>query len=193
VTTRKIFFLGICYTITILSVLLLVISLSSAIHRPFLSEQAQPMDTQITTYLQTGDKAVLSEFTANEQSHLKDVRRLLHIAGILFFIGIVILMTHWFTLTYPERLGILLTPLLITLQSIPLLFATSFSLLFERFHQVFFPQGNYAFPVDSLLIQTYPESFFLSMGIVLLVSFIKLQALKLLLLWLMHTRLARNN
>lgn len=173
--------------------LVLVISLLSAIHRPFLLAQAQPIDTQVTTYLQTGDEALLSRFTANEQAHLHDVRRLLFVAGGLFFIGIVVLMTHWFTLTYPERLGILLTPLLITLQTTPLILTTSFSLLFERFHQIFFPQGNYAFPVDSLLIQTYPESFFLSMGIVLLISFVKLQALKLLVLWLVHKRSARNN
>lgn len=32
---------------------------------------------------------------------------------------------------------------------------------FELFHRLFFPQGNYAFPVTSLLIQTYPEEFFI--------------------------------
>ncbi|MBN2073710.1 MAG: hypothetical protein JW770_07185, partial [Actinobacteria bacterium] len=36
----------------------------------------------------------------------------------------------------------------------------NFSFLFGRFHLAFFPQGNYSFPEDSLLISMFPLRFF---------------------------------
>ncbi|MFH1211541.1 MAG: DUF1461 domain-containing protein [Candidatus Woesearchaeota archaeon] len=36
----------------------------------------------------------------------------------------------------------------------------SFQESFESFHRIFFPQGNYSFPADSLLITLFPQEFF---------------------------------
>ena len=36
-----------------------------------------------------------------------------------------------------------------------------FGAAFTFFHQIFFPQGNWAFPADSVLIRIYPRQFFL--------------------------------
>lgn len=44
-----------------------------------------------------------------------------------------------------------------------------FSSFFTAFHGVFFPQGNWTFPVDSLLICMYPRAFWVGMGAVWLV------------------------
>ena len=35
-----------------------------------------------------------------------------------------------------------------------------FNTIFTLFHLLFFPQGNWVFSADSLLIQTFPEAFF---------------------------------
>lgn len=36
---------------------------------------------------------------------------------------------------------------------------TNFDAFFRAFHEVFFPGGNWSFPADSLLIETFPEMF----------------------------------
>ena len=43
----------------------------------------------------------------------------------------------------------------------------AFNSLFTILHKVFFPQGNWQFPADSLLIQTFPYSFFFKMSIII--------------------------
>lgn len=55
-----------------------------------------------------------------------------------------------------------------------------FSSLFESFHVVFFPQGNWSFAPDSLLICALPEGFWTSMGTLWLIVSIILSVLVLL-------------
>jgi integral membrane protein (TIGR01906 family) len=44
----------------------------------------------------------------------------------------------------------------------------AFGPFFTLFHEIMFPQGNWEFPADSLLIQTFPEPFWIaSMGLLL--------------------------
>ena len=45
-----------------------------------------------------------------------------------------------------------------------------FNGLFAAFHGVFFPQGNWTFSIDSLLICMYPLGFWMGMGAVWLVT-----------------------
>jgi uncharacterized membrane protein len=40
-----------------------------------------------------------------------------------------------------------------------------FDLLFMLMHLILFPQGNWMFPVDSLLITLFPEQFFFNMAL----------------------------
>ena len=40
----------------------------------------------------------------------------------------------------------------------------SFNTSFSTFHQIFFPQGNWVFPSNSLLIRTFPIEFFISIS-----------------------------
>ena len=47
--------------------------------------------------------------------------------------------------------------------------AFDFTGFFSAFHAVFFPQGNWIFPYDSLLISMYPQAFWVAMGALWLV------------------------
>jgi len=48
--------------------------------------------------------------------------------------------------------------------------SSNFSYLFENFHTVFFPQGNYMFSEESLLITLFPFGFFYQYFIRLVIS-----------------------
>lgn len=101
------------------------------------------------------------EYTAEENAHLRDVRRLMHLTLFLLPIGWI----AWCILLRKEKQ-----------KSLALFHAglasfgwfvfalIPFPLLFILFHLVFFPQGNWMFPSDSLLLATYPSGFFLLMA-----------------------------
>jgi len=40
------------------------------------------------------------------------------------------------------------------------LLGNNFPVLFDNFHRMFFPQGNYSFPIGSLIINIFPFGFF---------------------------------
>jgi hypothetical protein len=99
--------------------------------------------------------------THQEVSHLNDVRVLVYkfavlalVCGVLFFffkqrhLGGEINQEFYLSIA-----GVLVF--------LTIILATIFPFFFEEFHQVLFPQGNYAFSADSLLIQTYPPMFWL--------------------------------
>lgn len=65
-----------------------------------------------------------------------------------------------------------------------ILLVTVFPFSFELFHQLFFPQGNYSFSENSLIIQCFPPLFWL-------LNFVLLQAGVVVLLWL-QSRHARS-
>jgi uncharacterized membrane protein len=49
-------------------------------------------------------------------------------------------------------------------------FGNNFISLFENFHYIFFPQGNWAFPEGSLIITIFPFGFFYDFFFRLLLS-----------------------
>jgi hypothetical protein len=51
-----------------------------------------------------------------------------------------------------------------------LILSTNFYSLFDNFHVVFYPQGNYMFPEGSLLITMFPFGFFFQFFIRLAIS-----------------------
>jgi len=108
-------------------------------------------------------------FDDNEISHMKDVRALLKNIFVLSVSCLTLFLTTFFLLIFLnkrapcKRIGLVfLWSSLIVLAIYVLLFimSTNFSSLFDRFHQVFFPHGNYIFPQDSLLIIMFPFEFF---------------------------------
>jgi uncharacterized membrane protein len=50
--------------------------------------------------------------------------------------------------------------ILISLFILLYFFGNNFWALFEKFHYIFFPQGNWAFPEGSLIITIFPFGFF---------------------------------
>jgi integral membrane protein (TIGR01906 family) len=157
---------GILYTFLIVFLALSFVLFSSNLHAPFLETASQKTtDEQITRFLLF--QGELPEMTANEASHMQDVAWLA--TTLLYALaGLIAVLTFIFAHAHAEeRQAILLAPLLVLLLlQVPLLiFFENFTKAFEQFHQVFFPQGNYAFPYDSVLISTYPETFFSSMAV----------------------------
>lgn len=106
-------------------------------------------------------------YTENEQEHMVDVKQVMQKADILFF---VLLLITTLILTYYKRQKQQIRELLkkggwVTIGftgTVLLLSLVAFNWAFSYFHKIFFPQGNWQFPVDSLLLQTWPLDFFIS-------------------------------
>ena len=120
-------------------------------------------------YLQK--EAVLSlSYTENELEHLQDVKTVMKITNYVFLISWLLVSCTILYYWKDKKKIIMLfkTGSFITLTSaavILLLTLTSFNGLFTGFHYLFFPQGNWLFPADSLLIRTFPLDFFTKMSI----------------------------
>ncbi|MEK6900373.1 MAG: DUF1461 domain-containing protein [Nanoarchaeota archaeon] len=116
------------------------------------------------------DKAELRQgFTADEASHLVDVKKLMDKIDIFFYALLFLLTIAW---TYHKKDKESITQFfkyggIGTASSISfILVALSFffNYTFTFFHLIFFPQGNWVFPAESLLIQTFPWTFFFSIA-----------------------------
>ncbi|MBU1622896.1 MAG: DUF1461 domain-containing protein [Nanoarchaeota archaeon] len=122
-------------------------------------EQEQTVD-----YLQ--DKSELGlNYTATEVSHLEDVKGVIKFIDYLFYfslLGITLIVTYY-KKKWPEIKKLLfyggITTVAFLLISL-IISIISFDFMFTLFHNIFFPQGNWIFASDSLLIQTFPIDFF---------------------------------
>src|SRR3989338_351334 len=106
-------------------------------------------------------------YTAQEISHLKDVEKVMTWADSLW-LGSVIALLMLLSLYFSHKNKWLIWKQLYygSLTTIILLSVTLFSsiflfqILFTIFLLFFFPQGNWIFPMESLLIITFPQKFF---------------------------------
>lgn len=107
-------------------------------------------------------------YSGNAVSHMQDVDRVMMFMEYVFY-GLLLIGT--LLLTYYKRNRKEVRRLLkysgiTTVVTVVLLGLVSFlwfDIVFESFHAIFFPQGNWMFPMDSLLIQTFPPKFFVTM------------------------------
>jgi len=108
-------------------------------------------------------------FTDNEISHLYDVRSLLTGIFIIYYISILLFIIIMVMLVKRNIISIIYnTGLIFTISSILMIFflvalylmGKNFPVLFENFHMVFFPGGNYSFTCGSLIITLFPSGFF---------------------------------
>jgi integral membrane protein (TIGR01906 family) len=118
------------------------------------------------------------DFTALEASHMRDVRFIFgffYFVSLLFFLLLVSYLIFVLRLKNIKRRKLLLEEFFSSLMKgavmslIVLLFLIIFSFVnfsssFDVFHQIFFPQGNWSFPADSLLITLFPLSFFINIS-----------------------------
>jgi len=141
-----------------------------------ITEEIFKFFTGRTTTLQTiqvrySDESMntAASFRPEEISHLNDVRKLLVRIFILYCGSVILFVIMTFLLieknikNFIRNLGIIF----IISSSFMLLFiiilyflGQNFPVLFENFHQKFFPQGNYKFPPGSLIITLFPSGFF---------------------------------
>jgi len=120
-----------------------------------------------------------ASFRPDEISHLSDVRILLIRIFILYCGSVILFVIMTFLLieknikNFIRNLGIIFT----ISSSFMLLFiiilyflGENFPVLFDNFHLLFFPQGNYTFPEGSLIITLFPPGFFYDFFIRLILS-----------------------
>ena len=113
----------------------------------------------------SGDGELSSNLTAEEQSHMRDVRSVIRFAYVLLYITAIASILLLFYISKRGAKKVLLTVVygaLATLVALVvlILLTLNFSASFVQFHTLFFQQGTWQFSEDSLLIRTFPEQFF---------------------------------
>jgi len=118
-------------------------------------------------------------FADNEISHMEDVRDLLRNIFIIFLASIAIFLVLFTILVFTDKkknlrkigsICLWASSVVLFVFIIFYIMSTNFSYLFDSFHTVFFPQGNYMFSEGSLLITLFPFGFFYQYFIRLVIS-----------------------
>lgn len=141
--------------------------------------ELDPLDHTIKVRYSDESISTVASFRPEEISHLDDVRILLVRIFILYCVSIILFVIMTFLLieknikNFIRNLGLIFT----ISSSFMLLFiiilyflGENFPVLFDNFHKVFFPQGNYTFPGGSLIITLFPSGFFYNFFIRLILS-----------------------
>lgn len=117
------------------------------------SPEAMMHTEQVLSYF-TFQNELPTVFNEEEQSHMQDVRFVFLIFVLLFMISIIA-----FILTDNKSEALIRGPpaLLIVVLLAALI---PFRILFNLIHFVLFPQGNWTFPMNSILLEYYPLTFF---------------------------------
>ena len=118
-------------------------------------------------------------FTENEISHMVDVRALLLKIFLLFYGSLIILIILLILLILKNpgkrligigRVFVISSSVVLFIFILLYFLSMNFSHLFDNFHLIFFPQGNYMFSENSLLITLFPFNFFYQFFIRLVIS-----------------------
>ncbi len=116
-------------------------------------------------------------FLENEIAHLDDVSRLYRPISLVINSLAIISWSILFVAVYKKvsfkKEFVFARNLLLGFGLKSILFFFAFGLFFEKFHMILFPQGNWAFPADSLLILLFPEIFW-KFELALLIIFLAL-------------------
>jgi integral membrane protein (TIGR01906 family) len=134
---------------------------------------------QVRTFVTDNDSAPLPAtvdgrpgFDAAAVSHLVDVRRVLMgsqvVTGLLaalvtIWLAVQVARRHVDRVSRAMMAGAIFSAALVVLALVAGL--TDFESLFTAFHGMFFSAGTWTFPADSLLIQTFPEPFWVTAGV----------------------------
>jgi uncharacterized membrane protein len=130
-------------------------------------------------------------FTEEEISHMVDVRGLIFRILLFFYVSLIVLVVLVLLLLILERKyskRFRSTGLVFVVSSSAVLFmfivlyilSLNFSSLFDNFHLIFFPQGNYMFDSNSLLITLFPFNFFYQYFTKIVIGSIVLSSMSLL-------------
>lgn len=144
-------------------------------------------------------KEELKYFSAEEQSHMRDVGRIFHAMSIAYYASLVVFVIcviglyavcrrNLFDAMRRVASVVVYGSCTVLCIFIALLFGTlfSFDALFSSMHLVLFPQGNFTFDSTSLLITLFPQQFFIDAALRIFL-YACIQSLLLLALgWLIH-------
>jgi integral membrane protein (TIGR01906 family) len=130
----------------------------------------------------SGDELLVDVFTADEVSHLSDVRAVVSVGRIMFMLSgvvffLVLFSGYW---VFGVHRLVVLRRLLLYAGVINLVFALLvisgivfwFDGLFTAFHGLFFADGTWQFSSSSNLILLYPQTFFVDMGTAIMKTFL---------------------
>ena len=153
-------------------IFLLLLSYHLSIYRiPLNSNQQQTIDFVRNTFGMENKLNInlMLNYTSAESSHLNDVKKVMRMVNFFFYFSliVIILMLTYYRKEKEELVKLLYyggITTLVALGSIFILSLLFFNQAFTIFHLLFFPQGNWIFPIDSLLIQTFPLDFFIGIS-----------------------------
>ena len=100
----------------------------------------------------------------SEMEHMEDVNSVLFGFDVLMYLSLLVvtgMLTFYKDISYLRYGGITVMAVVVMLGVLSLF---SFDTVFSWFHLVFFPQGNWQFAADSVLITTFPLEFFVEMS-----------------------------
>ncbi len=119
-------------------------------------------NAEVLSFLRDGTELDIGE---RENSHMEDVQNLLGIFRILGLLCLGLFLGMWVGLkkTFEKVLSKALWysgwMIIIGGALVGLSILLDFNRFWVLFHVFLFPQGNWLFPIDSVLIQTYPQAF----------------------------------
>lgn len=119
-------------------------------------------------YLFLQNKSYLIEdFNHSEKSHLEDVKQIFSLSEKIFFISTISFVLLSLIFIYRKKYFLFFRSIfywsvlsLIFTFLILLFLLYNFDYSFEIFHRIFFPQWNWSFPPDSLIINIFNQNFF---------------------------------
>lgn len=138
------------------------------INREFVKSTTLFLSSNVTNI---NESEYLQQLTVKEALHMLDVKTLMNklllfSSSLLLVLAVLVLILVFTNRITTNRIinetfkkGFVVS--LIIFAVFILTVALGFSLFFETFHRIFFPQGNYTFPRNSILILNLPQSFFL--------------------------------
>lgn len=156
--------------ILVSAILLLLFLLLVSCHLNRFLTPLTPEQQRIFAFLD-GDIVDLGElYTPAEVSHLRDVRWVMGLANGLFALILlgglgVACFVHHQKLDVQRLWWYASLSSLVVLGVVTVFTIFAFNVSFTVFHLLLFPQGNWTFPADSMLISTFPAEFFIALGI----------------------------
>lgn len=152
----------------IFSALLLFFLLLLSYKAVLLFTNTTPAQENVFDFLD-GKGGLQAGFTEAEASHLQDVKQVMDYAEYflyaLLFVMIITVIHYRKDKKFLNQLfdygGKIVVAAMLVIGITSFFF---FDFVFTVFHKLFFPQGNWIFAADSLLIQTFPLDFFVSIS-----------------------------
>ena len=112
------------------------------------------------------------QFTENEREHMQDVKTIFNLLKWINLFAFILILCYSSDALLKKKTKKLLeivklsSMLVLIISLIKIIFLiTLFQEIFTIFHLIFFPQGNWMFPANSLLITLFPQTFFVTVAI----------------------------